>query len=210
MSYIAFLSLTFALVITPGATTAVVVRNALAGGRSGGLWAAVGAAIGNSTHALAAGLGLAVLIGRMPSALFALQFAGGIYLAWLGAQSALRVLRGTAVPVAATILSSAQPAHFHHAVREGAVANLLNPAIITFYLTVVPTFVPPGAPPWHYAALATTHIGMAYVVHSAWALALHHMRPVLERPAARTAFEVLTATALLGFAWRVLSALRLG
>ena len=53
--YAAYLSLTFALVIMPGATTAVVVRNTLASGWRGGIWAAVGAAAGNSSHAVAGG-----------------------------------------------------------------------------------------------------------------------------------------------------------
>jgi threonine/homoserine/homoserine lactone efflux protein len=206
-NYIAYLSLTFALVITPGATTAVVVRNALSGGRRGGLSAACGAAIGNSTHAAAAGIGVAVLVSRLPSALITIRLAGGLYLAWLGAQSALRMIRRTAVPAASSILAASGNAHLHHAVREGAVANLLNPAIITFYLTVVPTFVPVDARPWYYALLAATHVAMALVVHSAWVFALDRLRHVIERPAARLALEAVTATALAAFSWRVLSAL---
>ena len=203
--YLAYLSLTFALVVTPGATTAIVVRNALSGGRRRGLWAATGAAIGNSTHAAVAGLGLAVLVSRLPGALLTLRLAGGLYLAWLGATGALRLIRAGAAPVAGAVLTG--DSHAHPAIREGVVVNLLNPAIITFYLVVVPTFMPATASPWYYALLATTHVGLAYIVHSFWALTLGRLRHVAERPGARLAFEAVTATVLLAFAWQVISTL---
>ena len=46
--FAAFLSFTLVFVATPGATTAVVVRNAIDGGRRAGLWAAPGAAVANA------------------------------------------------------------------------------------------------------------------------------------------------------------------
>jgi threonine/homoserine/homoserine lactone efflux protein len=63
----AYVPVAFLLVITPGATTAVVVRHALDGGHRAGALAAVGAALGNSAHAAAAAGGLAVLLQRVPS-----------------------------------------------------------------------------------------------------------------------------------------------
>ncbi len=191
--YPAYLSLTFALVITPGATTAVVVRHTLAGGWRGGLAAAAGAAGGNSTHALAAGLGLAVVLARVPIVLVIVRIAGGVYLAWLGARSALRVFRREAVPVSA----DAGPTR-HHGWREGVMVNLL-------YLAVVPSFLPHPASRGSYAQLAATHVGLAFVVHSLWVLALDRLRHLLARPAARLTLEAITAGALWLLAGRVLS-----
>ncbi len=204
--FLAYLSLTAALVITPGATVAVVVRNTLSGGYRGGLSAALGAALGNSIHAVAAGLGLAVLVSRSPLLLALIQLTGGGYLLWLGLKSARRILDHDALPVSGVILSGAG-AHVHHlAWREGLVVNLLNPPIITFYLAVVPSFMPPSAPQAHYLQLASTHVGMAFAVHNVWALSLDRLRPLLERPAARVALEGLTAGALFLIATRVLTA----
>ncbi len=202
--FLAYLSLTLALAITPGATTAVVVRNTLATGWTGGIAAAVGAAVGNSTHATAAGLGLAVVIGRVPLLLSAVQVAGGLYLAWLGSASARRLWHGRALPVSGDILSARIDITHHHAVREGITVNLLNPAIITFYLTVVPSFVPAAAPRGYYVQLAAAHVGMAFVCHSAWALGLGRLRHVITRPSARLVLEAVTAGALLLLAARVL------
>ena len=55
---VAYLSVAFVLAVTPGATTTVVIRQALAGGWRAGLTAAAGAALGSSTHATMAALGL--------------------------------------------------------------------------------------------------------------------------------------------------------
>jgi threonine/homoserine/homoserine lactone efflux protein len=203
--YAAYLSLTFALVITPGATTAVVVRNTLASGWRGGVWAAVGAAVGNSSHALAAGLGLALILSRLPLLFTALQMAGGLYLLWLAVASARRLFGHAALPASSVILAAGDPAQAHHAWREGLSVNLLNPAIATFYLAVVPSFVPATAPDGHYVWLAATHVGLAFLVHTAWALALDRLRHVLARPATRLVLEGLTAMALMILALRVLA-----
>ena len=202
--YATYLSLTFALVITPGATTAVVVRNTLDTGWRAGLCAAVGAALGNSTHATAAGLGLAVVLTRSPRLFTALTIAGGCYLLWLALKSAQRLFRHEPLPASQTILTATRTTHAHRAWREGLSVNLLNPAIATFYLAVVPAFIPTDAPQGHYVWLAATHVGMALVVHSLWAVALDRLRHVLTRPFARLALEGITAVALGVLAARVL------
>ena len=46
-SFLAYLSFTFILVVPPGSTTAVVVRNTLEGGRRAGYATALGAALAN-------------------------------------------------------------------------------------------------------------------------------------------------------------------
>lgn len=199
-----YLSLTAALVITPGATTAVVVRNTLASGWRGGIAAAAGAALGNTTHAVAAGLGLAVFVARIPALLVAIKVAGGLYLAWLGIASLKRIFTGAAVPISGAIISGKDTIAHHHAVREGLTVNLLNPPIAIFYLAVVPAFVPEGASFGYYVQLAVIHIGMAFACHTVWALAMDRLRHGLRNPAARFTLEALTAAALLLLAGRVL------
>lgn len=199
-----YLSLTAALVITPGATTAVVVRNTVASGWRGGMAAAAGAALANSTHATAAGLGLAVFVMRIPALLIAIQSAGGLYLAWLGIASLKRMVTGAALPISGVIISGRDNIAHHHAVREGLMVNLLNPPIATFYLAVVPTFVPAGASHGYYVQLAAIHVGMAFLCHAIWALAMDRLRHLLTHPSARFTLEAVTAAALLLLAAQVL------
>ncbi len=200
---VGYISLTAALVITPGATTAVVVRNTLASGWRGGIAAATGAALGNTTHATAAGLGLAVFVARVPILLVAIKIAGGLYLAWLGLASVRRIIAGRALPISGAIISGRDSIAQHHAVREGLTVNLLNPAIATFYLAVVPTFLPAGAPHSYYVELAAIHVGLAFLCHGIWAFGMDRLRHVLAHPVARLALEGLTAAALLFLAGRV-------
>lgn len=199
--YAAFLSFTFVFVATPGATTAVVVRNTLDGGRRAGLFAALGAACANATHATVAGLGGAALLRAWPGALEVVRGAGGGYLAWLGLRSLWLAYRGQApLALAFTDVRDAN----HRSFREGLMVNLLGPVILTFYLSVVPTFLRPAWPPWAYAVLALSHVALAFTCHAAWALALHRMRQVFRRAGARRLLGAATGLALLALAARVL------
>jgi threonine/homoserine/homoserine lactone efflux protein len=203
--YLAYLAATVVLVITPGATTAVVVRNTLAGGHRAGVRAALGAMVANATHATLAGLGLWVLVGRWPVALDTLRVAGAAYLAWLGLKSLARAWPrpGPHVPPLAPDLRAASRPHPRSFV-EGLTVNLLNPAIISFYLAVVPTFVPPVAPRFYFALLASTHVTLGFLCHAGWATAFHVLRQIFARPAVRVTFELGTAAAMLWLSARVL------
>ena len=194
-----YLSLTTLLALTPGATTAVVVRNALAGGRRTGFAAAIGAAAGNATQAAASGLGLALLLGRVPAVLLILRVAGALYLAWLGMTSLTRIF-GERRPLGREGHSSQTRSAF----RQGLVTNLLNPPIITFYLVIVPSFLPADAGPRHFAALAAMHIAIALVCHAGWAMAFDRLRTLFAKPAFGRALEVGTGVALLILAARTL------
>ncbi len=195
-----YLSVTFALVITPGASTATVVRNTVAGGLRAGARTAAGCALGNCTHATAAGLGLAWLLGRFPDLLGVLRLAGALYLLWLAFSAFRLAWRGGLVANAPVRRPGRGP------LVQGLLVNLLNPSVITFYLIVVPTFLTPGAPPWMFAALAAIHVTMALTCHLAWSVAFDRLRHVVGRPAFTRTLEALAGAALLVLAVRMLSA----
>lgn len=200
--FAAFLSFTFVFVATPGATTAVVVRNALDGGRRAGLLAAFGAAVANATHATVAGVGGTALLAAWPGSVQIVRVGGGGYLAYLG----LRELwtwwaQGAAPPAMPT--TSRHDAD-HRSAFEGLAVNLLSPVIMTFYLAAVPTFIRPTWPRSAYVVLAACHVSMALMCHSAWVLGLHRMRRMFQEPGPRRALGLATALALLWLAARVL------
>jgi threonine/homoserine/homoserine lactone efflux protein len=200
--------LTFATVLaaTPGSTTAVVVRNALGRGRSAGFLTAGGAAFGNTSQATAAGLGLAVIFARWPAAAATLKYAGAAYLAWLGSVSLWRGISGRDARAPggdADATRSDQRTRGSTSFRQGLTVNLLNPAVSTFYLVVVPSFVPTGAPSWYFAFLATLHIAIAFSFHAIWAVAFDAMRRLFQSTSARRGLEAATGVALLGLALRV-------
>lgn len=197
----AYVSVTTILALTPGATTTVVVRNALAGGRRAGFAAAIGAAAGNACQAAASGLGLALLLNRTPTALLVLRVAGALYLAWLGMASLARIFgerrqrRG-----------EGNRQRTGSSFRQGLITNLLNPSIITFYLVIVPGFLPAGAGPRQFATLAAIHIVIAFACHAGWATAFDRLKTLFDRPAVGRALEAGTGVALLVLAARTLLA----
>jgi threonine/homoserine/homoserine lactone efflux protein len=189
-----YLSVTFLLVITPGATTTTVVRNSVARGFRAGAATAAGAAAGNSSHATVAGLGLAVLFQRLPGFVPAITTAGAIYMAWLGLGSLSKAW--VADQTFASRVAAVSTIGTRSAFRDGFLVNLLNPPIITFYL-MLPAFLPKDAAPWMYITLATIHVTMAFVCHLGWALAFGRLRERLQQPAATRALNAGAGLALL-------------
>jgi threonine/homoserine/homoserine lactone efflux protein len=183
----------------------VVVRNTLEGGRRAGYATALGAALANATIATACGLGLSVLIAYWPGSLAAIKVAGALFLAFLGVSSLWRAwhqpdggIRLSLDPGASTTRSHAG-AYF----GDGLAINLLSPVIISFYLSVVPTFIPAGASRLYFPLLASSHVGLALLCHSAWAAGLDAMRRWFVAPWTRRTLQMLTGLALIGLAARV-------
>ncbi|MFI5179336.1 MAG: LysE family translocator [Vicinamibacterales bacterium] len=174
----AYIPVTFLFAITPGATTAVVVRNATEGGWRDGVRTAVGAAGGNASQALAAGLGLAVILRQEPRAYAALQWAGAGYLSWLGLQSVWRAWHGLPRPS----LAGGRPRGTGAAIRQGLFANLLNPSVGTFYLAILPSFLPPRPGALRFALFAAIHISIAFACHCGWATAFDQLKALFVRP----------------------------
>src|SRR6186997_2016799 len=85
-----FVAVTVPLVLTPGASTAVVLRNSLSGGVRAGLVTAVGVNAGSLGYGLLTAFGFALMLQRWPSAWTVLRAGGVVYLAWLGLQSLRR------------------------------------------------------------------------------------------------------------------------
>jgi threonine/homoserine/homoserine lactone efflux protein len=208
--FAAYLMFTTLLVLTPGSATAVVVRNVLDGGHRQGMAAAFGAAAGNTTYATLSALGLAAMFARVPTAYFLLRIGGAIYLAWLGVRSLRGAWRREPArlpgPLEARGSNEAPAARTGFA--QGLANNLINPAIATFYLAVVPSFLTEEAPlSLRYVGYAALHIVMAFTYHSCWVWALHAMRTFWSRPRARRGLETLTGVALLVLAARVAGAI---
>ncbi len=204
-SFFAYLSLTFLLVVTPGSTTAVVVRNTLEGGRRAGYVTALGAATANTIIATTCGFGVAVLIAYWPGSLEVIRVGGAAFLAWLGVASLWRAWHQPDGGIRlAEASAAAVPRHTGAWFGDGLAINLLSPVIISFYLSVVPAFIPAGASRFYYPMLATSHVGLALVCHSAWATALGALRRWFVAPWTRRGLQAATGLALVGLAARVL------
>ena len=184
----------------------MVVRNTLEGGRRAGYLTALGAALANTTIAIACGLGLSILLSVWPGSLDAIRIGGALFLAWLGVSSLYRAATRYDGGIRLSLDPGAASARSHAAayVADGLGINLLSPVIISFYLSVVPSFIPAGASRFYYSALAATHVGLAIACHVMWATALDAMRRWFVAPWKRRLLQAGTGFALLALAIGVL------
>jgi threonine/homoserine/homoserine lactone efflux protein len=198
-----FAAITVPLVATPGASTAVVLRNSLAGGVRSGVATALGANLGSVCYGLLTAFGIAVALQRWPLVWVALRVGGTAYLAWLGARS-LRLAFTYRAADAGVAESRARPA-WSQSLREGFVTNALNPSLATFYLLIVPQFIPRDGPVVASALTLTAfHVTLAMTWHLTWAAAGGTLSEALRRTKPRRILEGISGAALLGLALKLI------
>ena len=212
--YLAFATLSALLVISPGATLAVVIETALGYGRRAALLTVVGVGLANATLAASTAFGLSALVGRWPSALQIVRPAGAAYLAYLGirglwrARSATRPVAETAkVPgtIPGDVPETAKVPRTFAFVGRGVLTNLLNPPVILFYMTAVPQFIGPQDPYLARAlVLGATHVAMSVVWQGSCGIAVGVAAEHLRRPAVRRTLEGLTGAVLVYLGARLL------
>jgi threonine/homoserine/homoserine lactone efflux protein len=198
----AFLAVTIPLVLTPGASTAVVLRNSLAGGTRAGVQTAIGTNSASICYGVLTAFGFAVALRRWPSAWETLQILGAMYLGWLAVQSFRRAASGDA-PIVTPALSAedARPGAFARNASQGFFTNGLNPSVAAYYVVIVPQFVPAGAPVVRTTLLLTAiHVGLAATWHVTWAAAGGTLAHVFARRRPRQVLDVLVGVTLAALA----------
>lgn len=196
-----FIAVTAPLVLSPGATTAVVLRNSIGGGARSGLYTALGANSGSVCYGLLTAFGFALALQRWPSVWLVLRWTGVAYLTWLALQS-LRGVFGTRATSGA--LPDDHRLSGWRSFTSGYLTNVLNPSLAAFYLIVVPQFVPREAPfALSVMTLMLVHISMAFPWHSTWAITGATLARVLSRRRPRQLLDAVTGIALLWLAVKV-------
>jgi threonine/homoserine/homoserine lactone efflux protein len=191
------------LTVTPGLDTMLVLRTAAVVGRGAGLAAVAGIALGCLVWAVASAAGVTAVLAASTLAFEALRIAGAAYLCWLGARALWRARRrvATSAPVEE---ASASPSASSRAFRTGLTTNLLNPKVGSFYLSVVPQFLPSGVDPFAGSlALAGIHVVEGLIWLGLVVLAVGKLRGWLTRAGVRRRLEQLTGVVFLGFGVRL-------
>jgi threonine/homoserine/homoserine lactone efflux protein len=137
-SWLGFVAVALAMVVTPGPNMAYLVSRTLCQGRRAGMISLGGVAIGFAIYALLAAFGMTALFTTVPYAYDALRLSGAIYLGYL-AWNALRP--GGSSPFEPRQLSMDAPRRLF---GMGLLTNLLNPKIAMLYLSLFPQFVDPA------------------------------------------------------------------
>ena len=199
----AFLAVSLVVIVTPGQDTALTIKNALVGGRRGGVFTAIGVAAGQLVWVLATSLGLSALIVASEPLFDAIKLAGAAYLVFLGARSLLAAVRGRAeraTPDRARDRSLRPGAAF----RQGLVSNLANPKMAVFFTSLLPQFAPAGDTSFAvFAALGLTFCLLTLLWLTGYALVVARAGNVLRRPSVRRLLDAVTGLALVSFGIRL-------
>ncbi|HYS28599.1 MAG TPA: LysE family translocator [Candidatus Limnocylindria bacterium] len=138
----AWLAVSAVLIVTPGPDTALVIRNALRSGARAASLTALGVGVGSLAWAVAAALGIGLLLERSATAFTGLKLAGAAYLIYLGLRSIVGASRAASDKTPLSRPGSAPGDR--GAIGQGLVNNLLNPKAGAFFVTILPQFVMPG------------------------------------------------------------------
>ena len=192
----------FAIELTPGPNMAYLAILSIERGRTAGLVAVLGVALGLGVLGLLAGVGAGELIEQNRWFYETLRWAGVGYLCWL-AWDSWRESRRDLDPQDAP----ARPATYF---RRGLITNLLNPKAILFYLTVMPGFTVAELPLLpQVIGLAAIYVAVATLVHTSIVLGASTLRPFLLAPDLRRWAGLLFAGMLLAIAvWIAVGAQR--
>lgn len=147
--------------ISPGPSFVMIARTAVASTRANGLAAALGMGVGAVTFAVAALLGLQVLLAAVPLLYLVLKAAGGAYLAYLG----YRIWKGAKAPLALPT-STTQAAHptLRRSFILGLGAQLSNPKTAIVYGSIFASLLPHDVSPTLLIALPA----IVFTIEAGW------------------------------------------
>jgi RhtB (resistance to homoserine/threonine) family protein len=191
-----FLAISILLIAIPGPDTAVVTKNALLGGRRGGVLSALGVSTGLTVWTFAAALGIATLLRASEAAFLALKIAGALYLIWIGIQM-LRARDPLAESTGPRTTSGAK------ALRQGLLSDLGNPKIAVFFTSFLPQFVHDGAVFLPLLVLGGLFAVLTLAWLAAYALLIGRSSALLRRPGVRKVVDRVTGVVLIAFGLRL-------
>jgi leucine efflux protein len=190
--YWAFVIAVIVFLAIPGVGNLAIITSTSKGRIAGGLAATFGVIVGDQVLMWCAVAGVAAILTANPALFGVIQYAGAVYLGWLG----IRMI--VAKPGAAPILDL-QPGRFF---RQAMFITLLNPKAIVFYMAFFPLFVDPAR---HqglvtFAAMALT-IAALTLVYCLIVICITHFAAECMRASPRVAawLNRIAGTMLVGF-----------
>jgi len=198
---IAFIGMAALLTIAPGPDMALVLRNALLGGRRTVLPTAAGICSGVIAWGAASSLGVAALLAASAQLYEALKLAGAAYLVILG----IVALREALHSHGADRAERSSPTRSRWgAYWQGLLNDLLNPKMGVFYVAFLPQFIAPGQPVFATSVmLASIHAGIGLTWLTTYGYCATRLADVFGSGRVRQALEATTGTVLVAFGLRL-------
>lgn len=194
------------LIMLPGPDQALITRNALVGGRRGGLLTMVGGVLGLAVHAGAAALGLSALLLASATAFTVVKIVGALYLLWLAIHMLWSATRSRRSPVAEQAV--AVPARRSAYLWQGLLSNGLNPKVALFFVTFLPQFLSAdsGSPHVQAVLLSGIFVALYLVWFGLYIAAVERLGRLLRNPRIKARIEQFTGLILAAIAVRLATA----
>jgi threonine/homoserine/homoserine lactone efflux protein len=201
-TFLAFLGVSFIVIVTPGPDTAMTIRNTLFGGRSGGVFTALGIATGQTIWAFATSVGIVALLIVCEPLFLAVKYAGAAYIVYLGI-AALREALWPTAPVQPDMPAGPRQLTALGAFRQGVISDLGNPKMAVFFASLLPQFVPGEATFSALLLLGVVFAVMTFTWLALYAVVIARAGDLLRRPAVRRTIGGITGTLLIGLGLRI-------
>jgi RhtB (resistance to homoserine/threonine) family protein len=186
------------LIILPGPDTAIVTKNTLTVGKSGGIKTALGTCCALLIHTSAAVFGLSAIIVKSAFLFSIFKYVGAIYLIYLGVKTLWSLRRKEE---AAAVDSNAN-SHFEHTscFKQGFLTNILNPKVAVFFLTFLPQFVDAGSNTFiPFLLMGITYTVLTAIWFFLYVLLINQVSAFMKKPKSQKIIEGITGTVLVGF-----------
>jgi threonine/homoserine/homoserine lactone efflux protein len=169
---LAFMALSFLIIVIPGPSVLFVIGRALAYGRRTAIASAVGNELGMLVLASLVAVGVGPVVQRSASIVAAIRLVGAAYLTYLGVRAWRE--RGRLAITEAHV----EPRDPWRAIRDGFVVGVANPKAILFFTAILPGFVDPGR---GHVTLQLFGLGLIFALialasDSVWGLVASHAR----------------------------------
>ncbi len=190
--YGAFVVAIIVFLLIPGPGNLALITSTSKGGIAGGLGATFGVIAGDQVLLWAAVAGVSAVMAAYPTAFYLVQWAGAVYLAWLGFKM-LMVKPGDAP------ILQIKPRHYF---RQATLITLLNPKAIVFYMAFFPLFVDPAQ---HqglttFAVMAATIAALTFLYGLTSTLLTHFLAErIRSNPKITSLLNKLAGVFLIGF-----------
>jgi RhtB (resistance to homoserine/threonine) family protein len=197
-----FIGVAAILAVTPGPDMALVARNALVAGRSAVPATVAGVCAGIVVHFMAAAVGLSALLKASSEAYAVVKVLGGAYLVYLGVQAWRTSMSDEGDQE--WMLGPARRFAGGSGFRQGFISNVLNPKLVVFFISVMPTFTSPDEP--FFAQVLV--LGLAFeLLTIAWltsyGLVVARIGEAMRHPRIRHLLERISGTVLVGLGLRI-------
>lgn len=176
-AWLAFASVSLALLASPGPITLLAATYALSIGLARAAPMILGAVLGDLVAMSASLLGVGIVVARSPVLLSGLNLCGGCILVWLGVRTIIDARKRE------VISEGRQPTAARHVFWKGFALAALHPGGFVFFTSFVPQFVDahrPFAP--QAAILVATFLALGALTTASWQLAAYRMRRLLVVP----------------------------